>query len=380
MTCSKKDLGNLKKNILICVGTLQTGGTEKHVYQLIKGLDRSKFNIHLWLLEGNRSCNFGDKKIPDDISVPVVPRGILDSVHFLKKYIKQNNIEIAYTTCIETGTPITLFRLLNFNLNLKHIAARRGLYPHTSIKWKFALFIIYTFASRIISNSLKLANHHVPFFKRNVTTVIYNPIEQYSNEHKSKPELLADLIGEENIPPENTIILGTIARLGFEKGIDTLLYSYSQIAKAHPKTILIIIGDGAEKTALVKLCEKLRISDKVFFTGNIENGGYFLKIMDIFILPSRSESFPNALLEAMINKCACIATIVGGIPEIIEHGYNGLLFYPEDISTLSNYITELLNDKILRDKISLNAFTKIMHGNYSMKKNILAFEKEFIST
>ncbi len=368
-----------KVNILIAVGTLHAGGTEKHVYQLITGLDRRRFDIHLWLLEGDITCNFGDNKIPADVHIMYVPRDFKNSVLFLNKYIKENKITIAYTTCIETGTPITVLRFLFFNFKLKHIVSRRGLYPHHSLKWKIVLYFVYAFANKIIANSKVMALNHVPFFKKKRTLVIYNPIEEYLPSLKSKVDLLEELTGKYGVWDKDNIIIGSLGRLGFEKGMDIIITAFSKIVFEFPNARLIIVGEGEQRPFLEKLVTDFSLSEKITFTGNITNGGYYTSVMDIFVLPSRLESFPNAILEAMINHCACIASNVGGVPEIIEHNKNGLLFNAEDLETLSMQLILLLRDSSRRLELSENAYRVIKQGSYSIEKNISEFQNVFLN-
>jgi glycosyltransferase involved in cell wall biosynthesis len=86
----------------------------------------------------------------------------------------------------------------------------------------------------------------------------------------------------------------------------------------------------------------------------ISIGGRFRKI-DIFVLPSVSESFPNALLEAMASGCACVATRVGGIPELIEDNRSGLLFANGDAGALAAHLDRLLKDTALRRQLGTAA-------------------------
>ena len=113
---------------------------------------------------------------------------------------------------------------------------------------------------------------------------------------------------------------------------------------------LIMVGEGPEKKTAEALCEKLGISEKVVFLGNSNEIDRILCFSDLFLLPSESESFGLAALEAMINKVAVISSNTGGIPEVNKHGVTGFLSNVGDIDDMvKNALYVLSEDDILED-------------------------------
>ena len=113
---------------------------------------------------------------------------------------------------------------------------------------------------------------------------------------------------------------------------------------------LIMVGEGPEKKTAEALCEKLGISEKVVFLGNSNEIDRILCFSDLFLLPSESESFGLAALEAMINKVAVISSNTGGIPEVNKHGVTGFLSNVGDIDDMvKNALYVLSDDDILED-------------------------------
>ncbi|GMN08322.1 N-acetyl-alpha-D-glucosaminyl L-malate synthase BshA [Croceitalea sp. MTPC5] len=118
---------------------------------------------------------------------------------------------------------------------------------------------------------------------------------------------------------------------------------------------LIMVGEGPEKEHAELLCEELGIMDKVLFLGNSNEIDRILCFSDLFLLPSESESFGLAALEAMINRVAVISSNTGGIPEVNQHGVTGFLSEVGDVKDMSNNAIKLLSNEKLLQEFKQNA-------------------------
>jgi len=154
--------------------------------------------------------------------------------------------------------------------------------------------------------------------------------------------------------PQDTIIL-SVGRLSPEKGLKVLLLSFKERYSDMKNIKLIIAGDGPQRSELEDFANDLGIADQVFFTGHRKNVQDYYKIANLFVMPSFTEGFPMALLEAMQNGLPVVATNVGGIPDIIESGVNGLLIKPGDVECLGDAMHFILSDNELASKFSQNA-------------------------
>ena len=121
---------------------------------------------------------------------------------------------------------------------------------------------------------------------------------------------------------DDLFIVGTIANFYKNKALDML--PFSAISSAHSDVHFVIIGEGPEREKIERLIEKYQLKDRFTLTGALQGANTYLKAFDIFVLPSRKEGLPYALLEAMAAKLTCIASDVGGIPEVIENNVNGI--------------------------------------------------------
>ena len=141
------------------------------------------------------------------------------------------------------------------------------------------------------------------------------------------------------------------------KGWDILLSSFEDIAPEKPEARLLFVGsiNSSHEVAFAKsLKERAKqngLSDKVCFLGQRDDIAHILTISDVFVLPSRSEGQPGALVEAMASGLPCVGTRVGGVPEVITDGYDGLLVEREDVGAMTQAVKKLLENKNLRIKI-----------------------------
>ncbi|MFZ4779523.1 MAG: glycosyltransferase family 4 protein, partial [Terrimicrobiaceae bacterium] len=132
------------------------------------------------------------------------------------------------------------------------------------------------------------------------------------------------------------------------KGVDLLLKAFPMVLQTHPGARLIIGGDGREMGRLQDLTRNLGIFDKVQFIGQVENPKSFLDKLDIFVAPSREESFGITVCEAMERGLPIVAADVGGIPEIIRHNVDGILVPSEQPDCIGKALIHLLNNPEVR--------------------------------
>lgn len=147
--------------------------------------------------------------------------------------------------------------------------------------------------------------------------------------------------------PEDAQVIVTVANIRRVKGIDVLLRAAERICRTNYKAVFVIAGGILEQDyfrELQSLAENLNLSQRVRFAGQHQSATPFLQMSDVFVLPSRSEGFSNALLEAMAAELPCVATNVGGNSEAIQNGLNGLIVEPEDEAPLADAVSFLLSD------------------------------------
>lgn len=130
-------------------------------------------------------------------------------------------------------------------------------------------------------------------------------------------------------------VVGTVARLEREKGIEYLLRAFRDFVLSVPQARLVVVGDGPERKKLIWLAKQLGIERSVQWAGFQEDVSGWIQAFDCFVLPSvLRESFGIVLAEALASSCPVIASNLGGIPEIIVNNRTGILVEPGDATML----------------------------------------------
>jgi glycosyltransferase involved in cell wall biosynthesis len=164
-----------------------------------------------------------------------------------------------------------------------------------------------------------------------------------------------------------------VARLVHQKGYDLLLRAFAQIATAAPEWQLDIVGDGPLRAELEAHAEALGIDDQVHFHGHQADPFPFLYAASIFVLPSRFEGMPNAMLEAMgCGLAICVSDASPGPLELIRDHETGLVFRSEDVNGLAAALGELIADVDVRERLSVAA----REVTQSMRLEIVAAQWE----
>lgn len=150
-------------------------------------------------------------------------------------------------------------------------------------------------------------------------------------------------------------VIGVIARLSREKGVDVALRTHARVLMKHPAAKMIIAGIGPEQPKLAGLARTLRVEDSIEWLGyQPDISAVFARLM-VLLLPSRSEGLPNVVLEAMAHGVPVVAAAVGGVSEVVLSGRTGLLVTPDDEVSMAAGVMELLEDAGLRRRLAERA-------------------------
>jgi len=161
---------------------------------------------------------------------------------------------------------------------------------------------------------------------------------------------LQSVKGELAIHPDARVV-GTMCSLIPRKRVDLVIRLAKELECKVPRIAVLIIGDGPERGNLERFAGELGVADRVFFIGARYDVHRILPALDVFVLASTMEGTSLALMEAMASGTPCVATAVGGTPEIITDGESGLLVPPGDMPSLSSTVLRLLEDDGLRETL-----------------------------
>jgi len=183
--------------------------------------------------------------------------------------------------------------------------------------------------------------------------VLYNGVD-FTRFVPADPKLTRARLGI----AENVLLVGSVGRLVAVKNYALLVRAVAALGMENVR--LCFVGNGAERAALEALSRELGIAEKVIFFGHRDDVNDILGAMDVFVLPSVSEGMSNTLLEAMAAGVAPVASAVGGNPEIVHDGADGLLFPSGDLAELTRCLRRLLADAELRRRFGATARDKVL--------------------
>lgn len=161
--------------------------------------------------------------------------------------------------------------------------------------------------------------------------------------------------------PANDKLATYSGKLNQGKGVRYLIKAWKTIAESRRDTHLVLVGSGdgqslSREDEIRAMVKEMGLESRVTFTGYVENVHEYLQTSDIFVFPSENESFGLAFVEAMSCRLPIIACRVGGIPEIVQHGENGILIEPRDPDALAREINRILDHPDMARSLADNAY------------------------
>lgn len=174
-------------------------------------------------------------------------------------------------------------------------------------------------------------------------------LKEYQLENNSKYK--------ERYAPNGEFIITHISNFRKVKRVDDVVEVFKRIKEKHPCKLLFV-GDGPERNRIERICREDCCKEDVLFLGNLKSTKEVLNISDLFILPSETESFGLAALEAMACGVPVIASNTGGIPEVVNHGESGFLNKVGDIDSMEQHALTILSSQESLDKFKSGALKK----------------------
>lgn len=333
--------------IVFNIGSLNKGGAERVVANLCNFLVKQENSITIIKSVNTPSYYELDKEIKLrslDIERTSKNRIIknIKRMFKLNNYIKEERPDVVVSFLPEPSYRILFLKL--FRKKLKVIVSVRNdpKVEYKSILNKIIMKLLYPLADGFVFQTEEAKEY---FCKKiqNKSVVIPNP--------------LAEKFVNVSINENKEKIIMTVGRLEPQKNQKSLIEAFAKVSHKYTDYKLYIYGEGSLRNDLNELINELKISDKVFLLGNVNNIEEELNKAQIFVLPSRFEGMPNSLMEAMAMGLACISTDCpcGGPRFLIDNGKSGLLVDVGDSVALRKAIELLINDDKKRKMLGKNA-------------------------
>lgn len=340
--------------ILHIIGGGEIGGAEQHVLTLLNGLDRTRFTPHLVCLTHGpfaalaRESNIPTRTLPMRFPLDLFP------LPNLIRWAREKGINLIHTH----GSRANLLgRLCSKWLGVPSLTTVHSSLAHDYLSpWSARMAIVLDrltlpLTSQLITVSEYLAEEVGLRGGRNLQT-IYNGQAPILFDDLSSSRLQFRL--QWGIPAD-ALVLGTIGRLHPTKGQTYLIKAVTQLHLKYPTVHLLLIGDGPLRQDLD--CELKRHAIPHTLTGYLPQAYEALPAMDLFVLPSVSEGMGLVLLEAMQAGVPIVASAVGGIPEVVRAGKDGLLVAPSDVAGISDACSKIIENPALAKSLVLSGLS-----------------------
>jgi N-acetyl-alpha-D-glucosaminyl L-malate synthase BshA len=175
---------------------------------------------------------------------------------------------------------------------------------------------------------------------------------------------------------ENEIVIIHVSNFRPVKRVPDLIYAMKIVTKEHPNATLLLVGDGPDRHNVERLIDHLNLSKNVKLTGFRSDVPNLMRCSDIGVLSSETESAPLTLLEGMSSGLPMVATNVGGIPEIIQDGVNGIIVPAKNPEAIASQLINLIKEPGLRTKLGTKARETILE-KYTSEKIVNEYLKVF---
>ncbi len=325
--------------LLLVVDSLEVGGAERHVADLASALHSKGYEVEV-------ACS-----IADGLSKPLEGAGV--PVRPLTGRLVKRRVSVAYARGIRRLLREGRFDLVHAHIFASAVAAAiatRGtrlplvVTEHTEASWQ------NWWARRVSRWVYRRAKHMI---------AVSTPIERRLIERDGVPPDLVTLIPNAVIPasdeppdvagalPDGWLegpLVGVFARLQPEKGVANFLKAAARVSRIFPEARFIVVGDGPLREKLLGLAERVGLEGRVRFLGYRADARALIGLTDVLMVPSLTEGSPLIVLEGMAAGVPVVASAVGGIPDQIRHGEEGILVPPGDPGALSDALGALLRD------------------------------------
>jgi glycosyltransferase involved in cell wall biosynthesis len=338
----------VKIKVIWIIDSLGQGGAEHLMPGILGHMDRSRFDLRVCALQerfGNPiAVKIKELGIPVDmVSIPHLRTpGALEN---LRAYLREHNPDVVHTQLEFSDT------LGSLAARLEHIPSVSTMHviPEPSMRsrefWRHRLmWMSLKYCSRrVFAVSEGARRHYISSGGLPPARVqtLYNGIDltRYAVDDRQRTLKRADFG-----LPDGAPVLVTVAYLREPKGIQYMLEALPDVRKRFPECRYLIVGDGDFRPVLEAQTRDLGLVRNVIFTGQRSDIPDVLAVSNIFVLPTLTEALPTVLAEAMAAQKPIIASAVGGVPEMVEDGRNGLLVPPSDPRKLANAVISLLDN------------------------------------
>jgi L-malate glycosyltransferase len=352
--------------IAIFMSSFEPGGTERQMTELIRRLDHRQFEVHVASLHRRGAWLGRAEELAASVAeFPITGfrrASTLTQAQRFAAWCREREIALVHTADLYANI-FALPAAAMARVPVR-IGNRREINPNKSAGQIALQRAAYACAQVVVANcaaaSDRLVMERLP--QRRIR-VIPNGIDlaTYTPQHHDRP--LRRII--------------TVANLRAEKAHEVLLEAAELVLRRCPDAEFVVAGNGPRRQELEAMAQSQGISERVQFIGHADDVPALLRSGDMFVLPSRSEAFPNGVLEAMATGLPIVATRVGGILELVENQRTGVLVPPDDARALGHALLDLIQWPSHARRLGKAARAQV-EARYSWERMVSAFQQLYL--
>lgn len=335
------------------IDAFDVGGSELNAIKVAEALARESMPLTVFHMHRDGVLRQRYERIGAElIHVPLKGFASLSFVHAIRQIRRsaiERNLQLLHSHCVYSNILGAAVRRSGFR-RLPLLASRRW----TGFAVKPSLHTINAYAQSaadaVLVNSPSLLRRvqsesrwSNPVYVPNVLPDL--AFTRVSREEQQQKRESVDI-------PVSDIIVGCVARLEPVKDHQSLLKAWAIVTARVPNATLAIVGDGSLRATLEQQAVQLNIADRVRFVGEVLPAAIPHSLLDICVLSSSDEGFPNSLLEAMAQHKAVVSTSVGGVPDLVEGDVNGLLVPYGDVNALADALIRVITEPGLAERLA----------------------------
>jgi glycosyltransferase involved in cell wall biosynthesis len=361
--------------ILFTIPNFHTAGSGKALLNIAKGLDKSKFEVHI-------ACKTDEGAFFETVKNAGFPVHIFNYEAPMRPITKMLKSSWKISRQLKEINP-DIIHSFHYNNNYGEAlpakwAGAKWIFTKKNMMWGSdganAWKIRSALASKIIIQNEEMKRKFYPHSKKTALIERGIVLDKF---YPSKPD---DITREKMNTPDDARIIIAVANLAHIKGIDILLTAFTQLANQFPAWHVWIVGDDKTKTGveLHKFVKKQNLTDRVHFSGVQSDVHAFLNHAEIFVLPTRGtgEGSPVALIEAMANAKIVLGAAVPGITDQLK-GVPHHLFEPENPEALAEILEHFLENDRETNSILGQSFVIHAKANYSLMREVKQHEEVY---
>jgi glycosyltransferase involved in cell wall biosynthesis len=349
------------------------GGAQKYVYNLAVSLPKDKYEVSVICGEGKILKERLEQKNIQVFEIQSLKRDISILKEFrsfisLYRIIKKINPDVLHLNSPKAGGIGSLIGKIQ---KIKHV-----IYTVHGFSWneergpvQKSLITIFTWVTILLCDkTITISSREEDEAKKlwlvrdSKITLIRNGVEKIDfQDRQSARKFISEKIGMDT---ENSIVIGTISELHKNKGLEFII---SALSKVKEKFVFVVLGGGELQEELTAMIERYEMKDRVFLLGFVLDASKYLKAFDVFTLTSIKEGLPYTIIEAGLAEVPVLASRIGGIPDIIDDGKNGVLVTKGKPGEITRAIEYLISKPAERNRFA-KLLREKMEAEFSLEK------------